>query len=71
MKSIEQINKDSSDVQNAANKQREEGRLTFPSDLNLLADKALRDAIRELGWELAGVDMPESEKKRMYCEVVR
>lgn len=29
----------------------------------------LHDAERELGWELSGTEMPESERKRMYCNV--
>ena len=54
----------------------------FAYELNMLTDKArrlnllrtmhrLHDAIRELGWDMAGQEMPESERNRMYCEVGR
>ncbi len=29
----------------------------------------IHDAIRELGWEMAGMDVPAPEKKRFYCNV--
>jgi hypothetical protein len=28
----------------------------------------LHDAEREIGWEITNTPMPESERKRMYCQ---
>jgi hypothetical protein len=53
--------------------------LQFASDLQLMAHKAgslglyrtmhrIKDAAREVGWELSGEPTPKSERKRMYCE---